>query len=215
MSAELSQAKPLPQVPAAIPVGLPSDLLRRRPDIRRAERRLAAATARVGSAKADLFPKFALTGSAGLDSSAMSHLLDWESRYFVVIPTAVWPLFDAGRIKSNISLQRANQQEALLQYHKAILAAMQEVEDALIAFSAQQARRAALTEALNQSTQSLEVAREQYRHGLVDFLGILDAQRNVLAAQDAVALSNQAVITGLVALYKALGGGWDANPKSE
>ncbi len=209
LSASLAQSKPIPPVPPEVPVGLPSDLLRRRPDIRQAERRVAAATARIGSAKADLFPKFTLTGSMGLDSSSISHLFEWESRYFLINPNVVWPIFDAGRIASNIRLQKANAQESVLQYRSTILGALQEVEDSLILYSTEQSRRTSLFEALTQSQQSLELAREQYRNGLVDFLTVLDAQRNLLAAQDALVQSNQTVSTDLVALYKALGGGWE------
>jgi outer membrane protein, multidrug efflux system len=208
LSAELSEAAPLPPVPPQVPVGLPSELLRRRPDIRRAERQIAAATARIGSAKADLFPKFAITGSVGLDSSSFSHLFDWQSRYFLASPTVSWPVFEAGRIRSNIALQRANQQEALLQYHNSILSALREVEDALANYTTQQGRRTALLEALRQSRETLNLASDQYRNGLTDFLVVLDAQRNVLTVQDALAQSNQSIATNLVALYKALGGGW-------
>jgi NodT family efflux transporter outer membrane factor (OMF) lipoprotein len=210
LSDELAASKPLPALPPEVPVGLPSDLLKRRPDIRRAERQLAAATARIGSAKADLFPKFALTGSIGLDSSSISHLFDWQSRYFLVSPTVTWPAFDAGRIVSNIRLQKANRDESLLQYRNTILSALREVEDALVTYACEQSRRASLDEALNESRRSFEVAREQYEHGLATFLNVLDAQRNIFAAQDALAQSDQTVCTDLVALYKALGGGWQA-----
>ena len=208
LSAELEQSKPLPILPPTVPVGLPSQLLLRRPDIRRAERQLQAATARIGSAKADLFPKFALTGSAGLDSSSLTHLLDWESHYFLISPTVVWPIFDAGRITSNIKLQESVRSQFLLQYRSTILAALREVEDALVQFDTEQARRAALSEALNQSRRTFEIAREQYQHGLVDFLTVLDSQRTVLNAEEALTQSDQTAATDLVALYKALGGGW-------
>lgn len=201
-------------MPPQVPVGLPSDLLRRRPDIRRAERQIAAANARIGSAKADLFPKFSITGSIGLDTTSMGNLLDWSSRYFLLSPTVSWPVFAAGRIRANITLQRANHQEALLQYRNTILTALQEVEDALAGYATQQARRSALRDALSQSRQTLDLARDQYQHGLSDFLTVLDAQRTVLAAQDALAQSNQSVATDLVALYKALGGGWAIEPKT-
>jgi NodT family efflux transporter outer membrane factor (OMF) lipoprotein len=208
LSDELTSSTPLPALPPEVPVGLPSDLLKRRPDIRRAERQLAAATARIGSAKADLFPKFALTGSIGLDSSSISHLFDWQSRYFLISPTVTWPAFDAGRIVSNIRLQEANRDESLLQYRVTILSALREVEDALVTYACEQSRRASLAEALNEGRRSFEVAREQYEHGLATFLNVLDAQRNILAAQDALAQSEQTACTDLVALYKALGGGW-------
>jgi NodT family efflux transporter outer membrane factor (OMF) lipoprotein len=215
LSAELVVERPLPISPPVVPVGLPSALLLRRPDLRRAERQIAAATARVGSAKADLFPRFFLTGSAGLDSTSASQLFDWESHYFLISPTVTWHLFDAGRIVSNIGLQKANQEEALTQYRGAILTALREVEDALTTYATEQAHRAPLLEALKQNRIAALIARERYEHGLVDFLDVLDAQKNVLSAQDAKTLSDQSVATDLVALYKALGGGWQvADEKS-
>lgn len=213
LSAELEEPKPLPTMPPAVPVGLPSELLLRRPDIRRAERQLHAATARVGAAKADLFPKFALTGSAGLDSSSIGHLFDWQSHYFLISPTVDWPVFDAGRIRANVRLREAARRESLLQYRTTVLAAFREVDDELVAYTTEQTRRAALKEAVNQDRRALEIAQDQYRHGLADFLTVLDAQRAVLAAQDSLTQSDQTVATDLVALYKALGGGWQANER--
>ena len=208
LNKELSQTKPLPPLPPQVPVGLPSQLLQRRPDIRAAERQIAAATARIGAAKADLFPKFSITGSMGLDSSHLDNFFEWNSRYFLFSPTVTWPIFSAGRIRSNIALQKTNQQAALLAYRNTILAALQEVEDALAVYATQQARRTSLTEALRQSRQALDIAQDQYKNGLVDFLTVLEAQRSVLAAQDSLAQSDESVSTGLVALYKSLGGGW-------
>jgi NodT family efflux transporter outer membrane factor (OMF) lipoprotein len=191
-----------------IPVGLPSQLLERRPDIREAERQIAAGTANIGVATADLFPKFALVGTAGLDSTTAEHLFDWESRYFLISPTVSWRIFDAGRIKSNIKLQTATRDEAVLQYRNTILKALQEVEDAIAAYSTEQARRARLTEAVAQSKQTVTLAQEQYDHGLATFINVLDAERTVFSGQDALAQSTEAVSTDVVALYKALGGGW-------
>ncbi len=208
LNRELNEEKPLPIAPPEVPVGLPSELLRRRPDIRRAERQMAAATARVGSAQADLFPKFALTGSIGLDSTSTGNLFDWQSHYFLVSPTVTWRVFDAGRILSNLALQKANRQESLLQYRSTILTALREVEDALVAYATEHEHRAALAEALAQNQESFELVRQQYEHGLANFIEVLDAQRNVLTAEDQLAQSDQSIATDLVALYKALGGGW-------
>jgi|SRR5579884_51991 len=212
LAKELSVEQPLPVVPPDVPVGLPSELLKRRPDIRRAEREIAAATARVGSAKADLFPKFALTGSAGLDSTSPGNLFNWESRYFLISPTVTWRIFDAGRIVSNIALQKANERESVVQYRNTILTALREVEDALVAYAQEQEHRESLKRAVAQTEDSLHLVQQQYEHGLTTFLDVLDAQRNVLTLEDQLAQSNQAVTTDLVALYKALGGGWQ-NPK--
>jgi NodT family efflux transporter outer membrane factor (OMF) lipoprotein len=209
LSAELEDAKPVPIVPPDVPVGLPSDLLRRRPDIRRAEQQLHAETARVGSARADFFPKFTLTGSAGLDSSSVSHLLDWESRYFLFSPTVTWPVFDAGRIASNVKRQESARRESLLAYRNTVLLALREVEDSLATYAAEQERRTALNDALVQSRRALDIARAQYQHGLADFLSVLDAQRTALGAEQSLTQSDETVATDLVALYKALGGGWE------
>jgi NodT family efflux transporter outer membrane factor (OMF) lipoprotein len=209
LSDELEKIQPLPPTPPEVPVGLPSELIERRPDIREAERQIVAANARIGSAKADLFPKFALIASAGLDSSSPGNLLDWESRYFLISPTVTWRIFDAGRVISNIQLQKANKQESALQYRATILKALQEVEDALVNYATEQKRRNDLADATSQNKLSLELSRARYDHGLVSFLEVLDAERSFLSSQDSLAQSDLAVTTDLVALYKALGGGWE------
>ena len=206
----LETAAPVPPIPPEVPVGLPSELLLRRPDLRRARRQLAAATARVGAATADLFPKFGLNGSAGFDATEFTHLFDWQSHYFLINPTVTWPVFDAGRIVSNISLQKANTDEALLQYKKTVLGALEEVADALVAYGSEQARRAAAQEWYNQSKDALALAQNRYKNGLSTFLDVLDAQRTEYAAEDALTQSTQTMTTNLIALYKALGGGWEA-----
>jgi len=207
--AELENARPVPVSPPEIPVGLPSELLKRRPDIRVAERQIAAATANIGVAKADLFPKFTLTaGNMGVDSTSIDELFNWDSRYFLVSPTVTWRIFDAGRIMANIKLQRVGRESAVLQYRSTILTALQEVEDALVQYASDEQRHIDLVEALNQSRQSLTLARQQYEHGLRPFLAVLDAERTVLNAEDMLAQSDQIIATDLVAVYKSLGGGW-------
>jgi multidrug efflux system outer membrane protein len=209
LSDELEKIHPLPPTPPEVPIGLPSELIERRPDIREAERQIVAANARIGSAQADLFPKFALTASTGLDSSSPENLFDWESRYFLISPTVTWQIFDAGRVISNIQLQKANKQEAALQYRATILKALQEVEDALVNYATEQKRRNDLADATSQNKLSLELTHARYEHGLVSFLEVLDAERSFLSSQDSLAQSDLAVTTDLVALYKALGGGWE------
>jgi outer membrane protein, multidrug efflux system len=160
-------------------------------------------------AEADLFPKFALNGgSMGLDASTAASLFAGSSRYFMVSPTVTWRVFDAGRIFNNIKMQKAGQQEALIQYRNAILTALQEVEDALASYGTDQTRRMELQEAVNQNQQVLALARQQYRHGLSSFLNVLTAQQALFSAQDNLAQSDENISTDLVALYKALGGGW-------
>jgi outer membrane protein TolC len=150
-----------------------------------------------------------LIASAGLDSSSPGNLLDWESRYFLISPTVTWRIFDAGRVISNIQLQKANKQEAALQYRATILKALQEVEDALVNYATEQRRRNDLADATSQNKLSLELTHARYEHGLVSFLEVLDAERSFLSSQDSLAQSDLAVTTDLVALYKALGGGWN------
>ncbi len=208
MNDELNQTKPLPPTPPVVSVGLPSDLIERRPDIRAAERNIAAANARVGSAIADLFPKFALTGSVGLDSTSPDQLFNWESRYFLISPTVTWRIFDAGRIMSNIKLQKAMTEEAGLQYRSTILKALQEVEDALATYATDQERQVKLNAAYQQNQLALHLTQQRYEHGLVTFLEVLDAERTVLSSQNDLAQSASLSVTDVVALYKALGGGW-------
>lgn len=209
LSGELEKIQPLPMTPPTVPVGLPSQLLERRPDIRAAERQMAAATANIGVAEADLFPKFALNGgSMGLDATTAGSLFDASSSYFIASPTVTWRIFDAGRIFNNIKMQKASQQEAVIQYRSTILTALQDVEDALTSYATGQTRRTELKEAVNQSQEGLALARQQYQHGLSSFLRVLVAEQSLFSAEDNLAQSDETVSTDLVALYKALGGGW-------
>ena len=208
LSEELAKGGVLPPKPPMVSVGLPSQLLERRPDIREAERQVAAANARIGSAKADLFPKFALIASTGLDSTSAENLFSWDSRYFLISPTVTWRIFDAGRIISNIRLQQALTDEADLQYQYTLLQALQEVEDALVNYAGEQEHLDRLAAASKQDEITLDLARQRYEHGLVSFLEVLDAERTELSAQDQVAQSTATSTVDLVALYKALGGGW-------
>jgi NodT family efflux transporter outer membrane factor (OMF) lipoprotein len=207
---ELSKVAPIPVAPPRVPLGLPSDLLRRRPDIRRAERNLAAATARIGVATADLFPRFSLTGAAGLQSLSPGNLFDGNSLFYSLGPQIRWNVFNAGQIRANINVQSARQQEALAAYQKSIYAALQEVHSALAAYSNEQDRRTSIVGAVESDRQALALAQQLYSQGLVDFLTVLDAQRTFLASEDALARSDLAVSAVLIALYKALGGGWEA-----
>jgi NodT family efflux transporter outer membrane factor (OMF) lipoprotein len=215
LTAELSASAPIPPIPPEVPVGLPSDLLRRRPDIRRAERQLASATARVGVATADLYPRFSITGSMGLDATHLHNLPEWASRYFVISPGVSWPVFDAGRIGNNIKAQKEAVELDLAAFHQTILQALREVADAISNYRLEQIRRQSLVEAVNASQDAVNVARDQYKQGVTDFLTVLDAQRSLFAAQQALAESDRAVVVDLVAIYKSLGGGWeeDAAPK--
>ncbi len=209
LSEELSPIKPIPGVPPELPVGVPSDLLRRRPDIRRAERQLAAATARIGVATADLFPKFSLTGSLGLESPKSNNLLNYSSRFYSIGPSVSWPIFDAGRIRANIRVQDAREEQAVAVYEQAVLTALQEVEDALVNYTREEARRRTLVQAAEANDRAVKLATQLYGAGRTDFLSVLQAQRDLFASQDALVQSNRLVSTNLVQLYKALGGGWE------
>lgn len=197
-----------PAVPG-IPVGLPSDLLRNRPDLRQAERQLAAATARTGVATADLFPRFFLTGAAGLQSLNASDFFDAGSRFWSLGPSVRWPVFSAGRIRQNIKVQNARQEQALIRYEQTVLISLEEVENALVACGKEQEHHQALRQSEAANLRAVELADERYRSGLVDFLNVLETQRSLLAVQDDLARSERTLDQNLVRLYKALGGGWE------
>lgn len=206
----LVTAAPIPAAPQSIPAGLPSDLLLRRPDIRAAERELAAATARVGVAVADLYPKFTLTGALTNQSIGLgSGMLDAANRVWNIGPGASWPIFDAGRIHANIAVQNARQQQSLARYEQSILLALEEVENALVGFVKEQERRTSLQAAVDANQRAVRLANERYNKGLEDFLSVLTAQAQVFAAEDLLVQSESAVLLNLLALYKALGGGWE------
>jgi multidrug efflux system outer membrane protein len=209
LSAELAAPAGLPPVPPQVPIGVPSDLLRRRPDIRGAERQLAAANAQVGVATAALFPSFSLTGTLGLDSSTRKALPNWGSRYYSISPGLSWPILDWGRLRANIRVEDELKEQAWLNYQNAITQALQEVADALVHYRAEQVRRLALNQAVAASQASLTLARQKADQGLTDTLSVLEAQRSLLSAQDALAQCDGTIRTDLIALYKALGGGWE------
>lgn len=207
---ELAATAPIPAAPAEVPAGLPADLVRRRPDIRVAERQLAEASARVGVAMADLYPSFSLSGRFGWESAQSGSLLTSASSTWSWGPSFRWPIFAAGRIRANIRVQDARQEQALAAYEKAVLAGFEEVENALVAYAKEQARNVPLRAAVASSGRALEVARQQYVSGLTSFINVLDAERTVYQAQDSLVQSDQAVAQDLIALCKALGGGWPA-----
>jgi NodT family efflux transporter outer membrane factor (OMF) lipoprotein len=208
LKAELEAAQPIPPVPPAVPVGLPADLARRRPDIRAAEARLHAAVAQQGAAVADLFPRITLGGQAGLQSERLSTLMDWASRFAVAGPSIELPIFDAGRRRATVRLQDVRAKEAALDYRRTVLTALHEVDDALSAYADDQARLAALTETAARDQDAFDLARARYKSGLGDFIVVLDAQRTLEQNQLALLDASAAVSTDLVVLYKALGGGW-------
>lgn len=205
---ELEKTSPIPSAGPEVEVGLPSDLLKRRPDIRRAEARLAAATARIGEAKRDLFPRFVLTGTAGRQATQLHGLTLGLGNFFSIGPEISLPLFTGGRIRSNIAVQTSRQRAALIDYQSTILNALEEVQNALVNYSQEQERRDRLSQAVEHSQLAVDLATEQYRAGLVDFLSVLEAQRQLFATEDQLVQSQTSVTTDLVGLYRALGGGW-------
>lgn len=208
----LAEARPLPVVPPAVTVDIPAETLRRRPDVRRAERQLAAQTARIGMAEADLYPRLHLAGSLGLSAANTNDLADWASRSWSLGPSLSWRIFDAGAVRRNIEIQTAVQAQSLADYEATVLGALEEVENALSAYVQEQVRCAHLAAAAAAATEAEILARRQYEAGLMDFSNVLDAQRTLLSYQDQLAAGRGAVVTNLIALYKALGGGWTLAP---
>jgi multidrug efflux system outer membrane protein len=206
---ELREARALPEVPADLPAGLPSELLRRRPDIRRVERELAAATARIGVSTAELFPKFSLTGVYGFQSDRLDRLVRDGSNFWRIGPGVQWPILNLKRILNNINATQAVREETLARYEKSVLLSLEEVENALVLLSQEKQRTAALGQAVKANTLAVDLALQRYKSGLQSYLSVLDAESALFTAQDQLAQSRQNRAVGLVALYKALGGGWE------
>jgi multidrug efflux system outer membrane protein len=206
---DLSQPLPLPDLPKLVALGTPEGLLRRRPDIRVAERNLAAATARIGVATADLFPRITFTGSIALEAGSFAGIGKGGSGTFFLTPQIFWAAFDLGRVRARIKASDASAEASLAQYERTVLLALEETENALVDFGQQQSRRDFLRESALASEKAVELAQLRYRYGVADFLTVLDAERTLLEAQDQLAQSETTTATALVAIYKALGGGWE------
>jgi multidrug efflux system outer membrane protein len=213
LSGELERFTAIPGVPSRIAVGIPSDLLRRRPDIQSAERQLAAATAMVGVATADLFPKVVLGGSAGLASRDTGDLFNGNgnnsSSYYAVGPHVNWTLFDGGRRKAGIKLAEAQVDASKAAYKDAVLRAFREVESALVAVGRAQARVEDLKRLSASAREAADIARRDYERGILDQLTVLDAQRQANRADMLLTEGQMALSVNVVKLYKALGGGWE------
>jgi NodT family efflux transporter outer membrane factor (OMF) lipoprotein len=195
---------------AAVPTGVASDLARRRPDIRAAEAQLHAATAQIGVAVADFYPRVTLTGQAGLDSLKPDTLVRGSSFQWNFGPGVSVPIFEGGRLKNTLELREAQQQEAALAYRKTVLRAWHDVEDALVALRAEKARHARLSEQLVHARKAAEIARARYRDGVTDFINVLNAERTALTAEQQQAQSATTLGVNQVRLFKTLGGGWEA-----
>lgn len=190
-------------------VGAPEELLRRRPDIRAAERDLAAATARIGLAKAELFPRLSLTGFIGFIAGNASELGESETRAWSFSPALTWGGFGSGA-RARVAAAEARGDAARAIYERTVLRALEETENAFVLYGHQRERLAAVVSQAAASREAAELAREQYREGAVDFLRLLDAERSVLEAENAVAAVETDLNTAVVLIYKALGGGWQA-----
>jgi len=213
--AELSPLETVPPPPPRVPIGLPSELLRRRPDVRRAERQLAAETARIGVAKAEWFPKISLTGDAGIESVSLGNWFDPGSRFWSIGPSVQWDALDFGRVRSQVRAQTAVQEAALATYQKTVLVSLQEAENAIVAYAEEQNRHRALADEVANNRRSLDMADSLYAAGRVNFLDVLDVRRSLYQSDDLLAASDQAVALDLIALYKALGGGWESLPQAQ
>jgi NodT family efflux transporter outer membrane factor (OMF) lipoprotein len=200
----------IPPVPPRVPAGVPSELARRRPDIRQAEAQLHAATAQVGEAVAEFYPRVTIDAGFGFQSLSFRDLGFWNAQAWNVGPSITLPIFQGGRLRGQLELRRGAEQEAAISYHRTVLGAWHEVDNALTAYRDEQMRRDSLARQVADDQRAQDLARDQYRHGMVTFLTVLDAERRVLGAQTDLASSTASVSTDLVQLYSALGGGWES-----
>jgi hypothetical protein len=211
MVAELDRNAPIPSIPSTLPVGLPSDLLRRRPDVRAAERELGAATAQIGVAVSDLYPKFDLIGAVGFTGSSLGTLASGGNLGEFGLGSITWPLFHWDQTNANIRVKEEEEQQAYYAYQKVVLGAVQNVEDALSRYTTEQQRLVALERAETAAKSSTAIATQQFRVGTVTYVNVLVAEVNELSVRDQLAQSRQLFATDLISLYKALGGGWVAD----
>jgi NodT family efflux transporter outer membrane factor (OMF) lipoprotein len=209
LKAELARPHSEPAAPPRVPLGIPSELARRRPDIRAAETQLHAATANIGVAVGAFYPTVQLNGTVGLDALDYTNLWKGSSLQYMVGPSISLPIFAGGRLRNTLELRDAQQQEAAIAYHKTVLQAWHDVINALVAHRLEQSRRARLRAQADHSRQALDLARTRYNEGVTDFLTVLDTERTLLQAEQQYAASTTNVALDLVQLFKALGGGWE------
>lgn len=210
LRAELDTVRAVPPVPPSLPIGLPADLARRRPDIREAEAELHAATAQIGLAVGNLFPRLTLSAQGGVQSESASNLLKWASRFVTAGPALEVPIFDGSRW-ATVRLQKVRAEEAALNYQRAVLTALHEVENALAVYRADRDRGVSLSNAVKENRDALDLARSRYSSGVASFIDVLDAERNLQQNELALAANTTSISTDLVAIYRALGGGWQAD----
>jgi len=210
---ELSTPKALPAIPAAVAVGVPSTLARRRPDVRKAEADLHAATANIGVSIAQLFPSLSLTGQFGLRNTNASYLTDWSSHFYSFGPQISLPIFSGGRLVSSVRLSRAQQANAALNYRQTVLSALQDVDNALVSYQTDQDRVNGLKHTADALQSAYDLSSDSYKKGLSSFINVLDAQRQLAQARQQTTLAQVQTSTDLVSLYKSLGGGWEPYQK--
>ena len=209
MLEELLEPAPIPEPPASIRIGKPADLLRRRPDIRAVERNLASATARIGVAMADLFPKVTFVGSFNLESNSLTGLGAPGSGAYNFGPRITWPAFELGQVYARIKAAEARADVNLAEYQQVVLNALEETENALVNYDRLRDRQALLKTASEASTKAYEIANIRFEEGVEDFLNLLDTERRLLMDQREYAQSQTATAAALIGIYKALGGGWE------
>jgi NodT family efflux transporter outer membrane factor (OMF) lipoprotein len=205
---ELQVKMPLPLAPVEVAIGVPAETLRQRPDIRRAERQLAAATAQIGEAEAARYPDLTLSGTLGLQAVSLGNLLNPGALMYSLAANTAATIFDGGRLKQKVEIQNALQEQALISYQSAVQGALRDVENGLVAYAEEQNRCRMLKSAVQSAQHSEGLAQDQYAAGLIDFTTVLDTQRSLLSLQEQLILSEAAVTSNLARLYKALGGGW-------
>jgi NodT family efflux transporter outer membrane factor (OMF) lipoprotein len=206
----LIDARDVPKLPDQVPIGFPSELAERRPDIKKAEAQLHAATASIGMAKADFYPRITLNGSAGLQSLQLSSLAEWASGQFVIGPSITFPIFEGGRLKGTLQLREAQQQEAAIVYKRTVLEAWREVDDSLLVYDAEQRRHERLVTVVSLNQRALGVAQQRYKAGALDYLDVLNVQKQLLDAQSQLEQSKATAAENLITLCKSLGGGWES-----
>jgi outer membrane protein, multidrug efflux system len=215
LRSELIKPRPLMEIEVEPLAGIPAELLRRRPDIRSAERALAAQTARIGEAHALKYPSFSLSGAFGMSAMHYSDLTSWDSRYFEFGPSLRWTIFDSNRLKSLVAVEEAVTKQLAANYQAVVLRAVEEVENSLIGLLQEKRRAKALERSVQAAQESLKNVETLYENGLVDFQNVLDVQRSLSLQQDRLAISQGLILQRSVAIYKALGGGWDSESTSE
>ncbi len=208
LDARLAAAPATFTLPPAVAGGVPSEVARRRPDIQRAEAQLHAATAEIGVAVADLYPRFTLSGGFVQEALKASDLGDWGARQWSIGPSISLPIFDGGRRRAVVEVRKLDQQQAAISYQQTVLRAWHEIETALSGYTAEQEHNRELSTALAASRDAYDIARVRYNHGMINYLGELEARRTLLQTERAYSRSNTELGTQLVAVYKALGGGW-------